>query len=549
MAQFNHRINLKKSDMPLLSSELGQTVLVSNDRNTPTGEDSNPPEIVYMHNVMPTKRGMQSVGFKDLIPAPTGGDATTSIDGILLVPSYYDNVLARWDSTISIYGCIATNTTFYLARDDVAVWIKDPAIAGTAVQNKISVGFAQGQSYIYTIFKPYRVEMEGDLPGYTPSLALVAFIGMPILSLGGIASSSAGQLIAWNELGQVAWSSLLDPLDFAPSAITGAGFATIEGVRGGITEVKGNSTGFIIYAEYNIVAATYTGNKQFPYKFKPIEGSSGVRESEVELLPPGNAASFNRGLIADNSIESSTQIAYTEAGLASIQPNKASLLLPELTDFFGEKTLEDFDELTKSLSLTTTVSGAPLNKRVNYIANRYIVISYGLTELTHAFIYDLHLNRMGKIRYTHVKSFEHTSRILTPITLTTASYEYRESSKEVIALLDKTGKVVLVSFNSVDTTRNGVLILGKYQYTRDRMLHLQSVTTENVDAADTFSFTDSVSLNGVNESSQVTGTETAGTVGYREYYLDAPGRNHSLIFIGSFILNSIKLLFTIGGRS
>ena len=87
MAQFNHRLNLKKAAFPMLSSELGRTVLVPNSKEASTGEDANEPEILYMHNVMPTSRGLQSVGFKDIIPAPTGGDATTKI--IKAIPLCY----------------------------------------------------------------------------------------------------------------------------------------------------------------------------------------------------------------------------------------------------------------------------------------------------------------------------------------------------------------------------------------------------------------------------------------------------------------------------
>ena len=54
-------------------------------------------------------------------------------------------------------------------------------------------------------------------------------------------------------------------------------------------------------------------------------------------------------------------------------------------------------------------------------------------------------------------------------------------------------------------------------------------------------------LDGRNTSSLVTGTETSG-VGYREFALRSSGKNHSLAFIGEFILNTIELLFTVNGR-
>ena len=113
--------------------------------------------------------------------------------------------------------------------------------------------------------------------------------------------------------------------------------------------------------------------------------------------------------------------------------------------------------------------------------------------------------------------------------------------------MDKTGLVKVVTLNSIDVTRSGVLILGKYQWHRDRFLTLQRVTAENVESTDSFSFTDLASLDGRNISSQVIGVETVG-VGYREFALRSSAKNHSLVFIGEFILNSLELLFTLGGR-
>ena len=530
MAQFTHRIDLTKSNFPLLSSEMGRTVLVSNSRSTPTNEASNPPEVLYMHNVMPTVRGLQSVGFSELVAAPIGVDAVNNLAGLITV-SFSHNSLGSYTASVKMHIAyrVTAGLAFYVARTTDATWTKD---SGTLTSNiEPTVANVNGVSYVLTDF-----DTVSTVEHTNKKLVAVAFIGSTFTVVG--ITEAFGYLIAWESNGTtVAWSSLINPLDLTPSAATGSGNGKVEKLKGKIIICAANSTGFIIYSQYNAVAAVYTGNKQFPFKFIAIENSRGLSDPADALgsLYP------SRFLLAEDS-DSYSHFVYTAgAGLQLINTKEAKNILPAVSDFLSGKVIEDFDETTKTFSITNVATDETLNKRLSFIGGRYLIVSYGITELTHALIYDILLEKVGKIKYTHISAIEQTRDI------SVVGNQGREYPNSNIALMDKTGLVKVVTLNSIDVTRSGVLILGKYQWHRDRFLTLQRVTAENVESTDSFSFTDLASLDGRNISSQVIGVETVG-VGYREFALRSSAKNHSLAFIGSFILNSLELLFTLGGR-
>ena len=85
-------------------------------------------------------------------------------------------------------------------------------------------------------------------------------------------------------------------------------------------------------------------------------------------------------------------------------------------------------------------------KKVKLVASRYLVISYGVFEFTHAIIYDLALKRLGKVKITHADVFEYVG-------------EQTEASKESIAFLLGTGEVKTLDF-SATADASGVLVLG-----------------------------------------------------------------------------------------
>ena len=80
MAQITYRANLSAKSFPFISDNWGRTVIVPQYDNTfnrelSSQEDSDRdvgiPQAYYMHNVMPTAQGFQSVGWRDRRPPPS----------------------------------------------------------------------------------------------------------------------------------------------------------------------------------------------------------------------------------------------------------------------------------------------------------------------------------------------------------------------------------------------------------------------------------------------------------------------------------------------
>jgi hypothetical protein len=77
----------------------------------------------------------------------------------------------------------------------------------------------------------------------------------------------------------------------------------------------------------------YTGNKQYPFKFKSVDDSKG-------------AVSLDTVAYEANSADHYT---YTKGGLQTVNSRKTEIFLPHFTDFLAGKVLEDFDEATNTL--------------------------------------------------------------------------------------------------------------------------------------------------------------------------------------------------------
>jgi len=497
MAQFDHRVDLTDTSFPLLTQEMGRSVLVSSFRDAPTGEKADTPQIYYCHNIMPTDSGIVSVGYEEIIPAPIGGDANTTFD---------DTRIIFGDAGNRVHLAITTDGNFYALEEGDTVWRKLTAPVGAAGK-LVTLGTVNGISYIY---------IQG-VGGYNYDevthdfTAALVFAGLAAGVIG--MTASYGYLIAYTEFA-IAWSSTIDPLDFVPSTVTGAGGGKVAELEGHITFSVPNELGVLVYTSANVVAATYTGNKQYPFKFKSVGNSKGALGLD-QVAYEANAADH---------------YAYTKGGLQTVNSRTANSILPETTDFLAGKQFEDFDESTFIFTLTNLPT--TMKKKVKLIASRYLIISYGITTFTHALVYDVALEKLGKLKISHVDCFEYLGA-------------QTEISKESIAFLLNDGTIKYLRFSVPSTGRAGVLLLGKYQYKRGRHLILHRVVIENVAASDTFTVKDLVSLDGKNALVNAM-VETVGT-GYRDYAGRLSGVNHSILIIGQFNLSSMELTFSLGG--
>ena len=492
MAQYEYRIDLENADFPLLSSEEGRTVI------SPKSEEVyhkiiNKPYMYFCQNVMPYTEGYRSVSFKEIIPATT----TTFISDI--------RIIYCTDRTRA-YMAIGTDRKVYILGPSDTTWKRARGVTISVTNSEdITVGTVNGISYIYNKQKGcYKYDYT------TNAFSLVDLVGLVATDILGVAASS-GYLLAYSEYAFY-WSSLLIPSDFTPSQVTGAGGGNVSEIDGKIKFAVASTTGVYIYATANVVSATSTGNKQYPFKLKEIIGSKG---------------GITLDLVAYEA-NSDQQFVFTTAGMMTISSTKAVTVLPEVTDFLAGKYFEDFDQ--DALSFTTTLldENTTMRKKVKLIGTRYLVISYGIYQFTHAIIYDIPLKKMGKVKFTHVDVIEYI-------------VGQTEIAKENICFLTESGRLVHMDFSSGD----GVMVLGKLQASRTRMTTLLGVEVENCTSGTLYT---AQAITGKLITEAVEGTPVIVEPNLKSWAFRITAKNHSIILIGDFKVNSMLITYILNGR-
>jgi hypothetical protein len=226
---------------------------------------------------------------------------------------------------------------------------------------------------------------------------------------------------------------------------------------------------------------------------------------------------------------------YTSSGVQLVNLSAAQTVYPLFTDFLAGKLIEDFDESTRLL--TTQKLSSPMLKAVTVVTDRYLVLSYGATSLTHAIVYDLQYRRVGKLKIPHTACFDFKYSVP----------EVADSPRDSFGFLQLDGTIKLVNFDVGSSDRVGVLLLGKYQYARSRLLMLDEIGLENIKQTDSFNLYNLVSLDGKNTAETIPYLADNHT-NYRRYTARSTGKNHSLLAIRAFNLVSIELTFHITGN-
>lgn len=509
MARVPHRVNLNASSFPFLAKNMAQTVIIrGQDANyvppvvanaTEVDKDVGIPLVYYCENVMPTAQGYNSVAYENVVPAAVGAGAFA-----------YTLALRDVSDRRAKLGVDPTNGELWVLRSDTGIWQKK--LSSTAFIGKlVTAAFVAGKTYVF-VQGQGAYEYDFSLDGFV----VVTLTGIEVSqTIGAIASN--GYLIVWSP-DAVAWSSTVDVTDFVPSLTTGAGGGTPEGVKGAITVLAASVSGFVAYTTVNAVACAYSGNSRYPYNFREIVGCGGLRTPELVAVDGNNGVQF----------------AYTSYGLQSVSFQSAQSVQPEVTDFISGNEMETYDRALNKFSYQSVVA---MKKKLTLISNRYLVMSYGVSELTHALVYDLSLKRWGKLVQTHTEVFDYDL----------PSSDTYESAKRSLALMTASGEVWTVDASTI-AEGDGLILLGKYQVTRSRLTELYEVVLENVLASATFALKALVSLTG--KSSQMYDLYLAEEdEDSRKYLMDpVAGKNVSLQFSGGFSLTFVQLDLGQNGR-
>ena len=460
------RLNLTAAYIPLCVSFSGQQTVVRNVEDTNyvitnaySGEgadkDLGIPMVIYAENVLPTIQGMQSVSYKVKIPAS---------------PSFvlnFDQIIAIRDKGEDRYLFSPAQGINYISKNNI--WKAYPFLnknSGTVThaysQQRTFISYARSGIFEYnTILDTFES---------------VIFSGLNADAINGITNAN-NYVIAWDDT-TVYYSSAINPTDFVPSLSSGAGATQVTQVRGKIICCLPTADGFIIYTTANAVSATYTDNIRFPWRFKEIDGSAGINSPEHVSYDANYSGHF----------------AWTESGLMAITKDKANLVFPEITDFITNKLVEEYQGETglqshqnqeplfssETQEFTTRAFGknqieeyhltTQPHVKVTFIGSRYLAFSYGYrTEwFDWVIVYDFALRRFGKLKIYHADCFH---SIPTPGAQLVA--------KDIFGFLKPDGTVVTVDFSD-SATDSAVMLFGRIQHTRGKLLEIQEIELTSV---------------------------------------------------------------------
>lgn len=523
------------------------------------GYEKEIPQVFYMHNVMPTVEGFQSIGYDVAIePTPGGGVATGGFGefsfgrsgfGVIGSGSFvYDKIftLQTPDQNNFLFVPAAGLNLIYDAQ--VGFWQSvSPFPTGTVTgATQVTTAFVQGQTYIYYANKGCYI-YDDNLKVLTP----VTLTGLNPLQVLGITSAN-GYMIAISS-NAIAWSSLTSPTDFTPSIITGAGGGSVNDAKGPCIAAVQITGGFVIYCQYNAVGATYTGNSSFPFIFLEVAGSGGISSTD-QLSWHSNMANH---------------IMFGSYGVQEINKSIAKPIYPEASDFLAGKLFEDFDETT--LQFSSSYLTSQVAAKVVIIEGRYLVLSYGIAApmYTHALVYDTTLKRWGKLKIAHSACFEWNAPNLYGQTtygdLSNTTYSQLAATtygalntaqqsivlpKKSIAFLQADGTVRIVNFDFSEVTSDGVFMIGKFQFQRRRWIQHQYGIVDVVAEGNNFNYYIVPTKDGKTLLPFVTGRKNLQLSGAKAvtYQKRVSGNNISLLFLGQFNLSTLLIGFTVLGN-
>ncbi len=518
MSTVDYRANLSAKQFPLLTEQLGATVIVKGadqsyqpqlSLSESADKDVGIPQVYYAHNMLPSSYGLQSVGYEQfvfpyIVPA--------SFVSVHTVRDGAGNVAhIAIDSAGLLYKLVLGNNFWVLlTRTQLVPEDPVPSIAG----KNVTTAYVSGVTYVY--FANVGCYVYDFDTGAFNETELTELVPTAIIGIVG----NSGYLIAYSSEA-IAWSSTLDPTDFTPSLDTGAGGGSAEGAKGAIVAAVSIYGGFILFTTSNALACTYSKNPRFPFDFTEIPGAGGLADPSYAAYDTNSTAVY----------------AYTTSGLQSVTMRSASMIFPEITDYLSGSYFEDFNDTTLEFS----ISNAPqaIKKRVVVVSNRYVVISYGILDLTHAIVIDTAYKQFGRLKIAHTDCFEFGIY---------AANVY-ETPKKSMAFLQKDGSVFILNSDENFLAADGTLICGKYQYVRSRLLQLQGVDVESVREDATFRLYTLPSLDGKDLLPAVEGYMFSTGTRSRSYRFHNTAKNHSILFRGKFNAVSLVLNFNIhGGR-
>lgn len=538
MADFDYKVNLAARGFPFNSFTQGQTVMFQgqdqpyNRYRSPVDYVHEPemPTAYYMENVIPTVEGYRSVAYSNILP-----DVVTATTAL---------TWAKKIVPVVVNGTFYAIQEYYVSTSGASIQrqLASPYTASTACTGSTTTGYTISSiTYARVNGETYAFIKNNPAPGtfntVDPNFTSTAAAGLNLTTTIGILAAN-GYCVAYSE-SDVAWSSVSDATDFTPSLITGAGGGTIQEVQGKILFGKPTSFGFILYCTFNCVAAVYTGNSRYPFKFQAINGAGGGLTPELVA-----------GTESDNY-----QYAVTTKGLQKLGPTSAESALPELSDFIFDNRRSVFDRTTGQYSVVAAVISPG---KLTFVGNRYLLYSYkNNPEVSSTFTtndyeyvlwYDTQLDRWGKLKVTHVDIAELPDFVAGSFT------SYINNGALPVYFMNSRGGLVKFSLNTVLDTHNACLVLGRYQYNRDRRIQVNQIDAQatlfNDSSAQSFAIQIIPSVDGIEQGAPVSSVylpinRSDGVMAF----FSQECKNFSIMITGGFYLSHVGFQGCTTGRS
>lgn len=515
MPTITYRANLSSAVFPMTLSDAGRTVINPQaDQNfdrrvDPSGEqkDAGIPQAMYLENVLPTVSGYQSVGYtaRTAIPPRSSGSGEV----IFRRAFFVDNaiIIAR-DGAGSYKDVISNN----IACSNAWQYSSGPIPFNTDTH---SIAKVRGTNYWSDGTSLYSFVVDQSTLQVTFTDITSTVTGITVSDIKSICSAY-NYLIALHVDGTIWWSSTTTPTDFVPSLVTGSG-SQVPANAAGANFLVEHPAGFLIYCDNNVVSAKYTGNARYPWKFVTVADAGGyVDYNQVA------GSSFS---LAHYGIDNSNK-------LQTMDLEEARLVAPEVTTFLERKNYSD----TFNYALNTFSKVTPLlSARIFYLLDRYLIVSLRYTEgfqYSRAIVYDKLLQRYGLVKVDHQYIFaDSTTLVFIPTSPGAIPYTWS------------------LDIYDTEATFNGVLLLGKFQFVRDRFLQLEEIALESAKDSienQNLELLNFASLDGKNFLAPTSiSTTAAGTLVEAKTHKTA--KNHSIMLKGTFDVNTLELNFRIAG--
>lgn len=422
MALVNLSIDLREMEFPFLSQQKGNGAFFQD--NQVVGER---PRVSWINNLWPISQGKWAA-------------VTREISGTPMLPP--EAVLNFYTDGVRCYTALVQNARSYLLIAPDSWWSYN-GVTWVEIYSPTSVGYPavfslKAKTYLVSATEGIFAFDESDPAGLFNSIDAVVLTGITAANIFSGCAALSYMILADEDT--IYWSSPLNPTYFAPGgsgADYGAGSTKVLGIQSPITFVTGTEDGFYIFTEATVIQATYSGDPDNPWIFQTVENSSGALNVNY--------------IVQQETLR--TNFYWSESGLALLSQGSAQYVASEVTELLAGDILEVYESAFRRPVISQT--GVVFDLQLNFISNRYLVISYGLTGIVKSFIlvFDTVLNMWFRLNIEHLAVLE----VIAPYNVGGLIFENWEQS------FWDTGQSFASMFDSVTNKQTNTMAIGVLQ--------------------------------------------------------------------------------------